>query len=94
MSRSSKADLDMVVEPSSRVYVRAVGSCGGDEPLLALPMGQRGSRERNFRWVKAVLWRAAASHPRASTSPSYSTTYSPAASTPDSSSTTPPTSST
>jgi hypothetical protein len=39
MSRSSEADLDMVVEPSSRVYVRAVGSCGGDEPLLALPMG-------------------------------------------------------
>lgn len=39
MSRSSEADLDMVVEPSSRVYVRAVGSCGGDGPLLALPMG-------------------------------------------------------
>jgi hypothetical protein len=26
MSRSSAADLDVVVEPSSRVYVRAVGS--------------------------------------------------------------------
>ena len=39
MSRSSEADLDMVVEPSSRVYVRAVESCGGDEPLLTLPTG-------------------------------------------------------
>lgn len=39
MSRSSEADLDMVVEPSSRVYVRAVGSCGGRRALLALPMG-------------------------------------------------------
>ena len=39
MSRSSEADLDMVVERSSRVYVRAVGSCGGNEPLLALPIG-------------------------------------------------------
>jgi hypothetical protein len=39
MSRSSEADLDMVVEPSSRVYVGAVGGCGGNAPLLALPMG-------------------------------------------------------
>jgi hypothetical protein len=35
MSRSSEADLDMVVEPSSRVYVRAVGSCRGATSLCS-----------------------------------------------------------
>ena len=67
MSRSSEADLDMVVEPSSRVYVRAVGSCGGDEPLLALPMGlgavpvsatSVGSKPSELPSA-SVLWRAA-----------------------------------